>query len=227
MFDGVVPRSSRSAVSYIGDSAQWRPRFSRGATCGALKRAFDVLAASMVLIFLLPAYAVIALAIALDSRGPILFRQERTGLNGQTFMIYKFRTMTVAEPGVSVSHATRGDPRVTRVGRFLRQTSLDELAQLLNVLRGEMALVGPRPHAVEHDRHYAKLLPQYGSRFAVRPGLTGLAQIQGLRGEVHDLNCMALRVDADLLYAKYWSFPGDLAIMARTLPLLLGRVNAY
>lgn len=227
MFDGVVPRASRSAVVYRADGAHWRPRFGRSIACAALKRAFDLLAASLMLLFLLPAYGAIAALIALDSPGPILFRQHRTGLNGRIFTIYKFRTMTVSEPGASVSHATREDKRVTRVGRFLRETSLDEIPQLLNVLKGEMALVGPRPHAVEHDRHYAALLPHYDRRFAVRPGLTGLAQIQGLRGEVHDISCMARRVDADVLYARHWSFLGDMAIMVRTLPLLLARVNAY
>ena len=221
MFDGVVPPASRSAVVYRADGAHWRPRFGRSALCAGLKRTFDVLAASLVLLFLLPAYAAISLAIVLDSPGPVLFRQQRTGLNGRIFTIYKFRSMTVAPPDLSVSHATRDDARVTRVGRFIRETSLDEIPQLLNVLRGEMALVGPRPHAVEHDRHYSALLPNYDRRFAVRPGLTGLAQIQGLRGEVHDLHCMARRVDADVLYARHWSFMGDLAIMLRTLPLLL------
>ena len=227
MFDGVVSHRSRSAVVYRADGAHWRPRFGRSALCVSLKRAFDLLAASLVLLFLLPAYGVISALIALDSPGPILFRQQRTGLNGRIFTIYKFRTMTVADPGVTVSHATRDDARVTRVGRFLRETSLDEIPQLLNVLRGEMALVGPRPHAVEHDRYYAAVLPNYDRRFAVRPGLTGLAQIQGLRGEVHDIGCMARRVDADVLYAKHWSFMGDMAIMLRTVPLLMARVNAY
>ena len=227
MLHGVVSHRSRSAVVYRADGAHWRPRFGRSAVCVSLKRAFDLLTASLVLLFLLPAFVVISALIALDSPGPVLFRQPRTGLNGAIFTIYKFRTMTVAPPGVTVSHATRNDARVTRIGRFLRETSLDEIPQLLNVLRGEMALVGPRPHAVEHDRHYARLLPEYERRFAVRPGLTGLAQIQGLRGEVHDLGCMARRVDADVLYALHWSFLGDVAIMARTVPLLMARVNAY
>ena len=227
MFDGVVPRASRSAVVYRADGAHWRPRFGRSVLCAALKRAFDLLAAVAVVIFLAPAFAAIATLIALDSPGPILFRQQRTGLNGRVFTIYKFRTMTVAAPGEAVHHATREDKRVTRIGRILRETSLDEIPQLLNVVRGEMSLVGPRPHAVEHDLHYSALLPDYDRRFAVRPGLTGLAQIQGLRGEVQDLGCMARRVDADVLYASHWSFMGDIAIMVRTLPLLLARVNAY
>ena len=227
MFDGVVPRESQSAVIYRADGAHWRPRVGRSGLCAGLKRAFDVLAAAAILILLAPLYAVLAALIAFDSAGPILFRQQRTGLNGRVFTIYKFRTMTVAEPGASVSHATREDKRVTRIGRFLRASSLDEIPQLLNVVKGEMSLVGPRPHAVEHDLHYSSLLPDYERRFAVRPGLTGLAQIQGLRGEVQDLNCMARRVDADVLYASHWSFLGDVAIMVRTLPLLLARVNAY
>jgi putative colanic acid biosynthesis UDP-glucose lipid carrier transferase len=227
MFDGIVSHRSRSAVVYRADGAHWRPRFGRSVLCMSLKRAFDVVAASLLLLFLLPAYAVISAAIAPDSPGPILFRQQRTGQHGRIFNIYTVRSMTMAEPGVSASHATRDDARVTRVGRFLRETSLDEVPQLLNVLRGEMALVGPRPHAVEHDRHYAAILPNYDRRFAVRPGLTGLAQIQGLRGEIHDIGSMARRVDADVLYASHWSFPGDLAIMVRTVPLLLARVNAY
>lgn len=227
MFNGVVSHRSRSAVVYHAEGAHWRPRFRRSALCVSLKRAFDVVVAALVLLVLLPACLVMAALVAVDSPGPILFRQQRTGLNGRVFTIYKFRTMTVAPPDGAVRHATRDDARVTRVGRFLRETSLDEIPQLLNVLRGEMALVGPRPHAVEHDRHYAGILPDYERRFAVRPGLTGLAQIQGLRGEVHDITCMARRVDADVLYAMHWSFMGDIAIMARTVPLLVSRVNAY
>jgi len=227
MFDGVVPPASRSAVVYRADGAHWRPRFGRSVLCAGLKRTFDVIAAALVLLFLLPSCVAIAVSIALEGPGPILFRQQRTGYRGRVFTIYKFRTMTMAGPDASVSHATREDERVTRIGRFLRETSLDEIPQLLNVLRGEMALVGPRPHAVEHDRHYAALLPRYDRRFAVRPGLTGLAQIQGLRGEVQDLRSMARRIDADLLYASHWSFMGDVAIMVRTLPLLIARVNAY
>ena len=227
MFDGVVSHRSRSAVVYLADGAHWRPRFGRSSLCMSLKRAFDLLIASMLLLFLLPLWAVIAAGVSLDGAGPILFHQQRTGLKGRVFTIYKFRTMTVAEPGAAVSHATRDDSRVTKLGRFLRETSLDEIPQLLNVLRGDMALVGPRPHAVEHDRHYAGLLPHYHRRFAVRPGLTGLAQIQGLRGEVRNLDGMARRVDADVLYAAHWSFMGDVAIMVRTVPLLIARVNAY
>lgn len=194
---------------------------------GSLKRLFDVVCASAALLVLLPAFALMAIAIALESRGPIFFRQRRTGLNGQVFTIFKFRTMTVVEDGDDIKHARRNDDRVTRVGALLRETSLDELPQLINILIGDMAVVGPRPHALAHDTHYGALIPHYGDRFAVRPGLTGLAQVQGLRGEIHQLACMARRVDADADYARNWSFRGDLMIILHTVPMLLKRVNAY
>lgn len=226
MFDGIVSPSARSAVIFKEAGAEWRPRFLRTVHCGFLKRAFDLCVASMVLLVLMPLYAIIAALVAIDSSGPILFRQKRTGLNGRIFVIYKFRTMRSASTDAEVRHATRGDDRVTRLGRYLRESSLDELPQLLNVIKGDMALVGPRPHAIEHDTHYAALLANYSERFAVRPGLTGLAQIQGLRGEIRELTCMARRVDADVLYTRHWSFPADITILLRTIPLLLRRVNA-
>ena len=201
--------------------------FQRTAACAVFKRAFDIVGAALALLLLLPAYLAIAIAIAVETPGPILFRQRRTGLNGRVFTILKFRSMSVAEDGDSIAHATRGDARVTRIGALIRATSLDELPQLLNVLRGDMALVGPRPHAVAHDLHYGALLPRYGERFSVRPGLTGLAQVQGLRGEIHDLSCMASRVEADVDYAARWSFRDDFIIIWRTLPLLLRQHNAY
>ncbi len=227
MFDGIASRGSSSAVAFGDMGASWRPRVARNALCPLLKRLSDMGLSAVALVFLAPAYALIALAIVLDSPGPVLFRQKRTGLNGRVFTIYKFRTMRVADPDAEVRHATRDDDRITRVGRFLRETSLDEIPQLLNIVRGDMAIVGPRPHAVEHDQKYGALLPHYTERFAVRPGLTGLAQVQGLRGEIRELTCMSRRVDCDILYARHWSFPGDLSIMARTIPLLLARVNAY
>ncbi len=217
MFDGYISGVADSSAARPGRGVNWRPTFRRSALCAPFKRGFDIVASALILMFLAPAYALIAVAIALDGRGTILFRQQRTGLNGRVFTIYKFRTMTAAPTGVSVHHATRDDARVTRVGRFLRSSSLDEIPQLLNVLKGEMALVGPRPHAVEHDRHYSALLPNYNRRFSVRPGLTGLAQVEGLRGEIRDIGCMSRRVDADVTYATHWSFPGDLVIIARTL----------
>lgn len=205
----------------------WSPLVQRTRFCAGLKRAFDVVVATTIIAVFFWAYLLIALAVVVESRGPILFRQRRTGRHGQIFTIYKFRSMTVTEDGDAIVHATRNDNRVTRVGAFIRQTSLDELPQLLNVIRGDMSLVGPRPHALAHDIHYGALLPRYADRFAVRPGLTGLAQILGHRGEIRQLDCMARRVEADADYAARWSFVDDLAIIARTLPLLVARTNAY
>jgi len=227
MYDGIVPKESGASVIFDVSGASWRPRFARTSLCTAFKRSFDGLVAAGVLVLLAPAYALIALFIAFDSPGPVLFRQSRTGFRGRPFIIYKFRTMRVACAGQTASHATMDDARITRVGAFLRQTSLDELPQLLNILKGDMALVGPRPHATDHDAHYSALLPNYNRRFAVRPGLTGLAQVQGLRGEIRSLDDMARRVDVDILYARHWSFLSDLSIIRRTVPLLLARVNAY
>jgi putative colanic acid biosynthesis UDP-glucose lipid carrier transferase len=192
-----------------------------------LKRLFDMGCALGALILLAPALLVIAAAVALETPGPVLFRQRRTGQGGKVFRIMKFRTMTVTEDGDVIKHASKNDKRVTRVGAFLRETSLDELPQLFNILLGDMSVVGPRPHALAHDAHYGALLPRYSDRFAVRPGLTGFAQVQGLRGEIHDLDCMARRIDADVHYAASWSFRSDLLLILRTVPMLVKRVNAY
>lgn len=205
----------------------WSPAFKRGTGSAACKRVMDITLAGLALLVLLPAYAAIALAVVIETRGPVLFRQRRTGLNGQIFTILKFRSMTVTEDGDKIVHATKNDVRVTRVGAFIRATSLDELPQLVNVIMGDMSLVGPRPHALAHDAHYSALLPCYSKRFAVRPGLTGLAQISGLRGEIHQLSCMARRIEADVHYANGWSFRDDILIICRTVPMILKRVNAY
>lgn len=191
------------------------------------KRIMDVSVAVTLLLLLLPSLVLIALAIRLTSRGPVIFRQSRTGLNSQVFAICKFRTMHVLEDGEGILHATRNDARVTHVGMFLRKTSLDELPQLWNVLTGHMSLVGPRPHAVAHDRRYGVLVSDYSRRFAVKPGITGLAQVRGLRGEVHDLSCMAERVLADCEYIERWSLRGDVAILLQTVPRIFGDRNAY
>lgn len=192
-----------------------------------VKRGVDVGGALFAIAALALLFMAIALAIRLSSRGPSLFRQRRTGLNGRVFTIYKFRTMSVAEDGDLIPHAARHDERVTRLGAFLRRTSLDELPQIFNILKGEMSLVGPRPHAVAHDQHYGALIPSYADRFSVRPGMTGLAQVRGLRGEIRRLDCMTQRVAADTEYSAQWSLAGDLAILMRTLPLLISRTNAY
>ena len=193
----------------------------------AVKRVLDLTVALTALAALLWVLLAIGTAIRLTSPGPILFRQRRTGLNGRVFAIYKFRTMSVIEDGDIIVPAARDDVRVTRLGSFLRRYSLDELPQVLNVLKGEMSFVGPRPHALAHDRHYGAQIPDYSRRFTVRPGLTGLAQVRGLRGEIHRLDGMAQRIAADAEYATRWSLGGDLMILLRTVPLLLNRLNAY
>lgn len=226
MFDS-LPSTVLAETDAAPAQTGWTPVFRRGRGSAACKRAMDVIIAALALAALAPALALIALAVVLESRGPVLFRQRRTGRDGQIFTILKFRSMTVTEDGDKIAHASKNDKRVTRVGAFIRATSLDELPQLINVLRGDMSLVGPRPHALAHDNHYGALLPRYSERFAVRPGLTGLAQILGLRGEIHQLSCMARRVEADVEYAAGWTFRDDLLIIWRTVPMILKRVNAY
>ncbi len=158
------------------------------------KRVVDILGAGLGFLILLPFLTLISAAILLESEGPILFRQRRTGRDGRTFVIYKFRTMHVLEDGNDVVQATRNDCRTTWVGRFLRRSSIDELPQLLNVLKGDMSLVGPRPHAVAHDQYFLQTVPAYKFRFYCKPGITGLAQVNGFRGEVRDIRHMEERV---------------------------------
>lgn len=191
------------------------------------KRGLDlVLAAAAVLLFL-PLLLLVALVIRAESRGAVLFRQQRTGLNGRPFRIYKFRTMRVAEDGPGIEQARRADVRVTRVGRVLRKLSLDELPQLLNVLKGDMSLVGPRPHALCHDEAWSQAVPQYFERFRARPGLTGYAQVCGLRGEVTGPDAIRDRVAADIAYIERWSFRQDLKLIAMTVPLIFNDAAAY
>jgi putative colanic acid biosynthesis UDP-glucose lipid carrier transferase len=159
---------------------------------------------------------IVATLILLDSSGPVLFRQRRTGLGGKSFFIYKFRTMSVCEDGPQVKQAIAGDARITRVGRLLRKSSIDELPQILNVLKGEMSLVGPRPHALVHDEYYRSVVPGYDRRFDALPGITGLAQVRGLRGETRTIECMAKRVQADIEYVRDWSFVADLTILLKS-----------
>jgi len=192
-----------------------------------LKRAFDTALAMVVLIFVLPLLVFVAIAIALESRGPILFVQRRTGLHGAPIKVIKFRSMIVTEDGDTVLPASRGDPRVTRIGAFLRRSSIDELPQLLNVLRGEMSLVGPRPHALAHDQYYGALVPTYVHRFRARPGITGLAQITGYRGEIRSIENMAGRVLADNDYIDRWSMWLDCKILLRTLIVAPFQDSAY
>lgn len=215
--------SPTPAFEQATTALQHLPRVARS----RLKRGIDCSAALLLLLVLLPLLLLIAALIRCESRGPALFSQRRTGFRCRVFRIYKFRTMHVTEDGADVRHATRGDSRITRIGGFLRRTSLDELPQLWNVLRGDMSLIGPRPHAVAHDEYYGALLPDYELRFLARPGLTGLAQVRGLRGEIHTPDCMARRVEADREYIAAWSLAMDMRIAAATLSRLWRDVNAY
>lgn len=192
-----------------------------------LKRAMDILVAGGALLFFAPLLALVAVLIKLESPGPVLFRQSRGGLNGQAFTIFKFRSMRCQENGSKVVQAKRDDDRITTVGRIIRKTSIDELPQLLNVLRGDMSIVGPRPHALAHDEHYGALIPNYHLRFRTRPGLTGLAQIKGLRGGTNEIEAMAARIDADNEYIERWTLSGDVKILLMTVPHLLMAENAY
>lgn len=192
-----------------------------------LKRAFDLAIALPLFVLLAPLMAAIAVLIRLDSRGPAAFRQMRLGQGGKPFEIVKFRTMTVLEDGDNVTQVRKGDTRVTRVGRWLRQSSLDELPQFINVIAGDMSLVGPRPHAIAHDRLYSTLIENYQLRQLVKPGITGWAQVNGLRGETPAIEDMRDRVTLDIWYARRASFALDLKILLRTPFEVLRQRNAY
>ena len=192
-----------------------------------LKRLIDIVGALTGLLFLSPFLVIVATLICIDSPGPVFFRQRRTGLNGQPFLIYKFRTMRVLEDGDKVVQASRRDSRVTRVGKFLRRSSIDELPQLLNVLLNEMSLVGFWPHALAHDEYYGMTVPGYNDRFRSKPGITGLAQVSGLRGEVIEIAAMAARVQRDVEYIRDWTIVSDLEILARTFMMGPYQPGAY
>ena len=203
-----LPAGSETRLVPINTDANWG--------CGIAKRVLDLAVAVPALLVLAPLLALIALLVQLDSRGPVLFRQRRSGICGRSFEILKFRTMHVLEDDETVVQAREGDPRATRVGRWLRRYSLDELPQLINVLRGEMSLVGPRPHARAHDAYYSDLIRNYRHRHAVKPGMTGWAQVNGLRGPTPTVDSMARRIEHDLWYARHASFALDLKILLRT-----------
>ena len=192
-----------------------------------VKRTSDFAIASVVLMLTAPIMAVVAIAVRLSSRGPILFRQRRHGLDGKEIVVYKFRTMTVMEDGPKVMQAQRNDPRVTGLGRFLRGTSLDELPQLINVLQGRMSMIGPRPHALVHNEHYRQLIAGYARRHKIKPGLSGWAQVHGCRGETRTVDDMRARVEHDLYYLRNWSLWLDLHIAIKTLLVLFRNPNAY
>lgn len=193
----------------------------------AAKRAFDIAAAAVGLLAIAPLLLVVSLVVWIDSPGPIFFRQRRGGFNGRTFEIFKFRTMFVMEDGPRIIQATSNDHRVTRIGRFLRRYSIDELPQLFNVLRGDMSLVGPRPHPLALDVQYGGLISSYLCRHHVKPGITGWAQVNGFRGETPTVRLMEQRVELDLWYVTNWSFLLDLRILFRTVREIWRPRNAF
>ncbi len=191
------------------------------------KRISDVAIALTALVLLLPVLAAVAVAIRLDSRGPVLFKQKRYGLDGREILVYKFRSMTVTEDGKqSFVAAAKGDSRITRVGAFIRKTSIDELPQLVNVLEGSMSIVGPRPHAVAMNEHYRREIPSYMVRHKVKPGITGWAQVNGYRGG-DDLESMRKRIELDLAYMRHWSLWLDFRILLKTVSVVWSDRNAY
>ncbi len=194
---------------------------------GWLKRFEDVVVGSLIMLIIAVPMAVIALGVKLTSSGPVFFRQRRYGLHGEEIRVLKFRTMTVCEDGPSVQQATKNDTRVTAFGGFLRRTSLDELPQFINVLRGDMSIVGPRPHAVSHNEMYRRMIHGYMLRHKVKPGITGWAQVNGWRGETDTLEKMEQRVHHDLHYIQNWGLIFDLRIIFRTVFGSGTRQNAY
>ncbi|HEY2401920.1 MAG TPA: undecaprenyl-phosphate glucose phosphotransferase [Steroidobacteraceae bacterium] len=196
-------------------------------TRGVSKRLTDLVLAALILLPVAPFMVVIGLLIRLSSPGPAIFKQRRYGLDGQEITVYKFRTMTVTEDGGAIKQATQNDSRITPLGRLLRRTSIDELPQLLNVLQGRMSLVGPRPHAVAHNEQYRKLIKGYMIRHKVAPGMTGLAQVHGMRGETQTLEQMEQRIKYDLDYLRNWSPLLDLKILVKTVLIVARGDKAY
>jgi putative colanic acid biosynthesis UDP-glucose lipid carrier transferase len=193
-----------------------------------LKPLSDFILATVILAFVSPLLLAIAIGVKLSSPGPVIFKQPRYGLDGRDIIVYKFRTMHVMQDGAHVPQAKKNDPRITRLGGFLRRTSLDELPQFINVLQGRMSIVGPRPHAAAHNELYRKLIKGYMIRHKVKPGITGLAQVFDCRGETDSLEKMEKRIEFDLTYLRNWSLGLDLMIMLRTVRVLLkGSDNAY
>jgi putative colanic acid biosynthesis UDP-glucose lipid carrier transferase len=193
-----------------------------------LKRSFDITFSSFILLFIFPALFIIAGSlIKLSSKGPILFKQKRTGLYGKVFKCYKFRTMMINQ-AADTQQATKNDPRTTKIGGFLRKTNLDEFPQFINVLLGDMSVVGPRPHMLKHTEQYSKLIDKYMIRHLIKPGITGWAQMTGYRGETRTLEQMEGRVKRDVWYLENWSFFLDLKIIVVTLlNMFKGESNAY
>lgn len=192
-----------------------------------IKRIEDILLSALALVFLIIPLLVIAIAIKLTSKGPVLFKQDRYGLNGREIKVWKFRSMKVMENSTTVTQASKNDPRITKLGAFLRKTSLDELPQFFNVLKGDMSIVGPRPHAVAHNEEYRKLVSFYMLRHKVKPGITGWAQVNGWRGETDTTDKMEKRIEYDLEYIRNWSLWLDFKILIFTVIRSFNDKNAY
>jgi polysaccharide biosynthesis protein PslA len=225
---GLISRFKDARVARFGRATTLSlTREPIGPFGGATKRAMDILAAALALFLLAPLFAIIAALIRWDSPGPVFFLQRRRGYNLEEFAIWKFRTMSTLDDGDVVRQATANDARVTRLGKFLRKYSLDELPQLVNVLKGEMSLVGPRPHAVAHDRFFEKRIAHYPRRLNVKPGITGWAQVNGYRGATDTDEAMSQRVAHDLYYIDNWSLTLDIVILVMTVISPNAQRNAY
>jgi len=194
---------------------------------GVAKRLTDIGFSAVILLLLLPLLVIIGMVVKLSSPGPIIFKQRRYGLDGREIAVYKFRTMLVTEDGAQIRQASKTDSRITRVGAVLRRSSMDELPQLINVLQGRMSLVGPRPHAIAHNEEYRKLIKGYMVRHKVLPGITGLAQVNGCRGETSKLEEMEARVNYDLDYLRHWSPLLDIKILLLTVVKVFRDDKAY
>ncbi|MFG6456804.1 undecaprenyl-phosphate glucose phosphotransferase [Roseateles sp. BYS96W] len=192
-----------------------------------MKRISDIVLASIILVLISPILLMLAIGVKLSSPGPVIFKQRRNGLDGEEIIVYKFRSMRAQDNGAVVKQATKGDSRITPFGAFIRRTSLDELPQFVNVLQGRMSIVGPRPHAVAHNEQYRQLIKAYMVRHKVKPGITGWAQVNGLRGETETIEKMAARVEYDLEYLRNWSLALDLQIILRTVRLVVFDRHAY
>lgn len=218
-------QTTMSHVGNIQTLSVYNNPMSGGAA--ALKRFEDIVLSSLILLIIAVPMLVIALGVKLSSKGPVIFKQDRYGLNGKRIKMWKFRSMTVTENKDIVTQATKNDARITKFGAFLRRTSLDELPQFINVLKGEMSVIGPRPHAVSHNEDYRKMVDFYMLRHKVKPGITGWAQVNGWRGETETLEKMKMRIEYDLDYIRNWSLWMDFKILLLTLLKGFVHKNAY
>jgi putative colanic acid biosynthesis UDP-glucose lipid carrier transferase len=225
---GALSQLFQRAQNDIGETVAIElQRAALSPTEQVVKTVGDIVVSLAALALLSPLMLTVAIAIKLDTEGPVFFRQTRHGFNGRPFNCYKFRSMRVLENGEVVRQAEKRDARVTRVGYWIRRYSIDELPQLLNVFYGDMSIVGPRPHASPHDRHFMSALEKYAFRHHVRSGMTGWAQVNGSRGETETLEKMQKRVELDLWYINNWSIWLDFSIMVRTIFVVFSARNAY